>query len=128
MGNIIKATDINNLNQTVYNYGSQAKINTKLSSQNLDSPTGNNVMSETKIDNSGIISVKNLQDAIKILETNFSNNCCQSNCNSTTSTTSCQTCQSTTCQSTTCQRCQTCQGCQTCQRQCSYYNYYSCSC
>ena len=67
----------------------------------------------------------NLSDAIFKLESQFSENCCQSvNNNCCQSCQRCQTCQG--CQSQSCQTvyCQSCQGCQTCQ---STYQCYQCS-
>ena len=55
--------------------------------------------------------IDSIVTAINTLESDFSNNCCESN--------HCQTCQSNGCQ--TCQSCQSCQNgcyCQTCQKQC----------
>ena len=95
-------------------------------------PIIDKIETDTKKDNTAIaittgpiksISMNNLRDAVNLLESQFSNNCCQSansNC--------CQTCQSVTCQSTSCQSCQVCQTCQGCQTQCVTAPDCNCDC
>ena len=95
---VIKNTDVNTLNTTVFNFGSKAKISTKLTNYNLDTITKNNVTSGAL---AKPLNLENLKSAIKVLESNFSKNCCQAQCNSTITTSSCQVCQySTTTNST----------------------------
>jgi hypothetical protein len=82
---------INELSTLIKNF----ITNKKLTTQTL--PT---VTKATKI---AKINIRQLQNACRYLESQFSNNCCQANC--------CQTCQSAACQS--------CQSySQTCQTQC----------
>lgn len=87
----------------------KTRITSLVSKSKLTSIDVSSVSTTGKISKSTIIS---LQDAIRSLESNFSNNCCESN--------HCQTCQSSKCQG--CQSCQsqTCQSskCQSCQSQC----------
>lgn len=87
----------------------KTRITTLVSKSKLTSIDVSSVSTTGKISKSTIIS---LQDAIRSLESNFSNNCCESN--------HCQTCQSSKCQG--CQTCQSskCQSskCQSCQSQC----------
>ena len=80
----ILSSDINNANNTIYNYGTQSKQQSSLPSS-LQSSTGNNVTAGSKITP---VNIENIKKAINTLEQKFSKNCCQSNCNSTT--TSCQ--------------------------------------
>lgn len=82
----IKASEINSLNNSIYNIGSSSKQLTSLPT-NLQSSTGNNVAQKNVIDS---ISIENLKTAIKTLESKFSNNCCQSQCNATKTISSCQ--------------------------------------
>ena len=99
----IQATDINNLNATVYSLGTKSKFDTNLPS-NLQTETGNNVEKETKITNVNIVE---LRKAITILEQKFSNNCCQSQCHTYSTISSCQV--------EVCQGCEKCQSCELCQ-------------
>ena len=124
MATTIKATDINNMNSTVSGYGSTSKLSSKLEGVNLDTATENNVSVGEK---AVPINLENLKEAINILESNFSSNCCQSQCHSYSTVSSCQVCQTTT---STCQSCQACQSCQStsCQStSCQGYCYYQCS-
>lgn len=112
---IIKASDLNANNTAVYTIGSKAQILSSLANNNLDALGKNDVSVGDEI---VPIEMDNLQKAINILESKFSNNCCQSDCNTFSTISSCQVCQTQTsvCQSQkcqSCQRCQTCQGCQT---------------
>lgn len=120
---IINASDVIGLNNSVYSYGQTAKISNQLPTS-LQSSTGNN---PPKGSITKPVTLDDLQAAINILEKNFSNNCCQSQCHVYSTISSCQVavCQSATCQTATCQYCQGCQSCQkncSCQSQCSYYN------
>ena len=117
---ILQASDINNLNTTISEYGELSKYSSSLTSVNLHNSTANNVVAGTIV---VPINLENLKKAINILEQKFSLNCCQSQCHNYSTISSCQVCQSTNtvCQSSTCQSCQgcqTCQGCQSCQSQC----------
>jgi hypothetical protein len=111
----IKNTDINNANSSVFTIGSNAKLSTKLTNYNLDTKTKNDVAAGSL---AKPINLENLKSAIKTLEQNFSNNCCQAQCNATSTKSSCQVCQYTS---------------SACQSQCSYsqctqnyyYNYYN---
>ena len=116
----IENTDINNSNLSIYSYATKAKVQSSLPSS-LQSSTGNNVSEGSKITP---VNIENIKNAIKILEKNFSNNCCQSNCNSTS--TKCQTvlCQNVTGMSTS--QCYT--PCQTCQYTYSLYRQYYDNC
>lgn len=101
----LSTKEINDINSTIYNFGSTAKISTDLATE-FQSTTGNNV-------NVGDIclpiTLNRIKTAINKLESKFSSNCCQSNCNST----------STRCQYTTCQGECSCQSFSTgCQSQC----------
>jgi hypothetical protein len=105
----LNASNFNNLNANVYKLATNAKIVSALPTE-FQSLTGNNVNSSEIVD---IINITRIREAINKLESSFSYNCCQSNCNSTSTK-----CQTTICQYTTCQSVST--SCQTCQR---YYNY-----
>lgn len=111
MGEQLNANEFNQLNSTVYSFGTKAKISETLSTE-FQSAIGNNVNAG---DTTVIANVDKIRAAINKLETSFSSNCCQTNCNSTSTK-----CQATTCQYTTCQSVST--SCQTCQR---YYYYGS---
>ena len=100
----ISTKEINNINNTIYAFGTKAKIQTQLATE-FQSATGNNVTAGAFCTP---ITITRIQEAIKKLETNFSYNCCQSNCNSTSTK-----CQYTVCQYTTCQSFST-----SCQTQC----------
>lgn len=110
----LNATDLNNLNATISQFGEQSKYSSSLTSVKLHNSTANNV-------NVGDIAVpinlENIKEAINILEQKFSLNCCQSQCHQYSTISSCQVCQTinTVCQSSTCQSCQGCQSCQRCQ-------------
>ena len=110
----IKASDLNSNNTAVYTIGSKSQLLSSLSGNNLDTLGKNDVSVGDEI---VPVELDNLQKAINILESKFSNNCCQSNCNSFSTISSCQVCQTQTsvCQTQTCQSCQGCQSCQRCQ-------------
>ena len=105
----INASNFNNLNSSVYKIASTANVISSLSTE-FQSASGNNTTQSEPIKQ---INIENIRAAINKLETTFSYNCCQSNCNSTSTK-----CQTTTCQYTTCQSVST--SCQSCQR---YYYY-----
>lgn len=109
---VIKNTDVNNLNTTVFNIGSSAKLSTKLTNYNLDTKTKNNVTTGSL---AKPLNLENLKSAIKTLESNFSKNCCQAQCNSTITSSFCQVCQDII---SKCQYTAACQSTAT-----SYYNY-----
>jgi hypothetical protein len=101
----LSTSDINSINNSIYMFGSNAKISNELATE-FQSNTGNNV-------NVGDlclpITLNRIKTAINKLESKFSSNCCQFNCNST----------STKCQYTTCQGQCSCQSFSTsCQTQC----------
>ena len=100
----MKASDINKINNSIYSYATKAKIPSQLATE-FQSATGNNVAAG---DYCQPITINRIKDAINKLESNFSYNCCQSNCNSTSTK-----CQYTVCQYTTCQSFST-----SCQTQC----------
>lgn len=101
---ILSTKEINNINNTIYSFGTKAKVSTILETQ-FQSATGNNITKDTPCEP---ITLNRIKNAINKLESNFSSNCCQSNCNSTSTK-----CQYTTCQYTTCQSVST-----SCQSQC----------
>ena len=79
MSSYIKSEDINDVNANVYTLGTKAKISTSLDVK-FQSSTGNNV---NKNDLISLTPVDAIKSAINVLETKFSLNCCQANCNST---------------------------------------------
>lgn len=118
----IQASDLNNENNTLYTIGSNAKISTKLPTQ-LQSATGNNVTTGTKITSTQLEVIKT---AIKTLESNFSNNCCQANCTSHKTSSKCQVqcyTSSTNCTGVNCTYATTTVQCAT-----AYYTNCNCDC
>lgn len=73
----IQKTQINTMNTTVYQFGTQSKQQSSLPSS-LQSAGGNAVSGTVKP-----VNIDNLKTAINTLETKFSSNCCQAQCNAT---------------------------------------------
>jgi hypothetical protein len=87
MGGTLNANEFNQLNSTVYSFGTNAKISASLSTE-FQSAIGNNVYADN---HTVITNIDKIREAINKLETSFSSNCCQTNCNST-STRCCKRC------------------------------------
>ena len=73
----IQKTQINTMNTTVYQFGTKSKQQSSLPSS-LQSAAGNAVSGVVKT-----VNINNLKTAINTLETKFSSNCCQAQCNAT---------------------------------------------
>lgn len=73
----IQKTQINTMNTTVYQFGTQSKQQSSLPTS-LQSAGGNAVSGTVKP-----VNIDNLKTAINTLETKFSSNCCQAQCNAT---------------------------------------------
>ena len=89
----IQASELNSESNSLYTIATKANLTGKLPT-NLQSATGNNVSTKSKITPTQLQLIKT---AINTLKSNFSNNCCQANCTSHKTSSACQVqCNTTT--------------------------------